>query len=139
MVLFRWLTGVVLCCLAVGQTRVSDKDVEGLMKNLKEDSKKFKSSFDSAIGKSTVRKTSKEKDAKALVSRFAKQTEGMLSHFSDKKKGDTELQAVLRSSDQIDSFMSEVSLDSKTGADWQKVKAELNSLSEAFGLGRSSR
>ena len=139
MILFRWLTGMVLSCLALGQARLSDKDVEALMKNLKEDSKKFKSSFDSAVGKSTVRKTSKEKDGKALVTRFAKQTEGMLNHFRDKKKGDTELQAVLRSSDQIEAFLTEVSMSSNTGADWEKVKAELNALSDAFGLGRSPK
>ena len=138
MALFRWLV-VACCCLAFSQSRMSDKDVEGLMKNLKEDSKKFKSSFDSAIDKSTVRKTSKEKDAKALVSRFVKETDGMLHHFSDKKKGDSELQTVLRSSDQIEAFMSEVPLGSKAGADWQKVKSELNSLSDAFGLGRPSK
>jgi hypothetical protein len=67
----------LLCPLsAYAQERLSDKDVETQMKNLKEDSKKFRSSFNSAIGKSTVRKTSREKDAKALVERFGKIVRG---------------------------------------------------------------
>jgi hypothetical protein len=39
------------------QQRMSDKDIENTMKNLKEDSKRFQSSFNSAISKSTIRKT----------------------------------------------------------------------------------
>jgi len=135
----RLMMTAAWCCLALGQARFSDKDVENLMTNLKDDSKKFRSSFDSAIGTSTVRKTSREKDAKALVSRFVKETEGMLDHFREKKKGDAELQAVLRSADQIDAVMSEVPLGSRAESDWQKVKAELSSLSDAFGVGRSPR
>jgi hypothetical protein len=53
---------------ALAQSRMSDKDIESLMKNLQEDAKKFQSSFNSAV----------QKDAKALVERFTKQTQGMV-------------------------------------------------------------
>jgi len=52
---------------------------------------------DSAIGKSTVRKTSQEKDAKALVKTFAQQTDSMSKVFKDSKKADTSLPGVLDS------------------------------------------
>lgn len=52
---------------ASAQGRMSDKDAESLMKNLTEDAKRFRSAFSSAVGKSTIRETSQEKDAKALV------------------------------------------------------------------------
>ena len=84
------LAGVLVLLLALGalvgiaQTRMSDKDVEDMMKNLNEDAKKLRPNFNSAVGKSTIRKTQQEqeKDAKALVERFQKQTEGMLGTIS---------------------------------------------------------
>jgi hypothetical protein len=40
------------------QSRISDSDLEQRMKNLNSDSKKFQSSFNSSISKSSIRKTS---------------------------------------------------------------------------------
>src|SRR5262245_13845826 len=83
---------LALCCTLVIPSataqRLSDRDVEALLGNLKSDTKKFRSSFNSAVSKSTIRKTSQEKDAKALVERFQKQTESALDEFKDKKKLD---------------------------------------------------
>jgi hypothetical protein len=123
-----------LLCLwtANAQERMSDKDVETQMNNLREDSKKFRSSFNSAVGKSTVRKTSREKDAKALVERFGKDCEGMLNQFKCSKKAVTTLLSVLSAADQIDKFMADVPLDDRTNADWSRVKAELGTLRKAF-------
>ncbi|MEP6535589.1 MAG: hypothetical protein ABJF23_09745 [Bryobacteraceae bacterium] len=135
----RMIAVAIWCCLALAQPRVSDADVERQMVNLKEDAKKFRSSFDSAISKSLAHKTDKEKDGKALVSKFVKQTDTMLDDFRDKRNGDAALQSVLRSSDQIDIVVSEVALGKDTEEAWQKVKAEVSSLSDAFGVGRLSR
>ena len=66
------------------QSRMSDKDVEATMKNLTEDAKSFRSAFDSSVEKSTIRKTSREKDAKAQVKSFEDQTETLLNQFKKK-------------------------------------------------------
>src|SRR5271168_3380819 len=98
-----------LAPLCSAQQRMSDKDVESTMKNLKEDSKRFQSSFYSAVSKSTIRKTSQEKDAKALAKSFQGQTETMLRIFQDKKKADTTLPGVMDSARQIDGILTSVS------------------------------
>jgi len=61
--LLRYCASLILMILpavcphqASAQGRMSDKDVEKVMDNLQEDAKRFRSSFDSAIGKSTIRK-----------------------------------------------------------------------------------
>lgn len=64
--------------------RMSDKDVTTLM-NLTDDAKKFRSSFDSAVKESTVRGTTREKDAKGLVEEFVKQTGELLDQFKSRK------------------------------------------------------
>ena len=119
---------------ACAQERMSDKDIENTMKNLSEDTKKFQSLFNSAVGKSTIRKTSQEKDAKNLVKRFRDQTDGMLRTFGDKQQADASLQSVLNSASQIEKQMSEVSLGGETSTQWSRIKSELTTLSEQFNV-----
>ena len=67
------------------QSRVSDKDVEALMNNLRDDAYSFRARFSDAVKHSTIRKTSREKDANNLVEQFENQTQTMLDNFKHKK------------------------------------------------------
>jgi hypothetical protein len=116
------------------QTRMSDKDVVNMMKNLVQDTKQFQSLFNSAISKSTIRKTSQEKDARATVQLFRNQTGSMLQIFQSKKKADTTLPSVLDSSQKIDKWLADVPLNSSVTTQWAKVKAELATLSDQFNI-----
>jgi hypothetical protein len=60
------------------------------------------------ISESTIRKTTQEKDAKALVTQFQKQTEGMLNEFKSTKKVDSALPLVLDSAAKIEKLKSTV-------------------------------
>jgi hypothetical protein len=120
--------------IATAQSRMSDKDIEHMMKNLKSDSKQFQSFFNSAISKSTIRKTTQEKDAKTLVKNFRNQTEGMLSTFQRQKRADSSLPLVLDSSQKIDKVLADVSLNASVTSQWAKVKSELGTLAEQFNV-----
>lgn len=130
------MTALLLPILAgtiVAQTRVSDKDVEALMKNLNEEVKKFRKSFDVGIGKSSIRKTSREKESKALVERFEQRTEGMLKNFKKNKKAEAEIRLVRDSADKINQLLVEVSLDTQTMSAWKKVWEQLEMVSKSLG------
>jgi hypothetical protein len=140
--------GTVLCLvvclfscvpLVSAQTRMTDKDVVNMMKNLVNDTKQFQSLFNSAISKSTIRKTSQEKDAKATVQSFRNQTVSMLQTFQSKKKADTTLPLVLDSSQKIDKWLADVPLNSSVTTQWGKVKAELSTLSVQFNIPAPAR
>jgi hypothetical protein len=135
------------CCLAVlaglmsvspasvhAQKRVSDRDVEALMKNLKEDSKSFRENLDAALKKSAIRRTSQEKDVRGLVSSFEKQTDSMFSEFKKTKKGDVAVETTISSAQEIQRIIYNLQLDSKTLSEWEKIRAELNRVSSAFGI-----
>jgi len=121
------------------QSRMSDKDVVNMMKNLVQDTKQFQSLFNSAISKSTIRKTSQEKDAKATVQSFRNQAGNMLQVFQSKKKADTTLPSVLDSSQKIDKWLADVPLKSSVTTQWAKVKAELATLSDQFNVPAPAR
>jgi hypothetical protein len=87
---------------AGAQGRLSDKDVQRLMQNLKDDAQPFHKSFAKALKKSTIRKTSQENDATALADTFAKQANTALETFKHQQKADQEVIALVHTAAQID-------------------------------------
>ena len=130
------LTMSLLFCAqrACAQQRMSDKDIENTMRNLTEDSRKFQSLFNSAVGKSTIRKTSQEKEAKNLVKSFRDQTDGMLKTFENKRQAEASLQMVLNSAARIEKQINDISLGGETSTQWSRIKSELATLSEQFNI-----
>ena len=114
--------------------RINDKDMERLMKNLSEDAKSFRSSFNAAVKKSTIRKTSREKDARDLVARFEKETEGMLRTFKRTKQGDATVPLVLRTASQVEHLVYGLHLEGQTTSKWDRVHSELRQVSQGFGI-----
>jgi hypothetical protein len=112
--------------------RLSDKDLESVMSNLKADSKAFRPRFDSAIKKSSIRKTSQAKDAMNLASTFEKQTSTALNEFKKTRKGDS-VPAMLSTAGQIKKFITDLKLDPQTTG-WDKVRTDLIQVSNAFGI-----
>lgn len=135
--------GLLLCVLVLfwypvpalhAQSRVSDRDVEALMRNLKDDSKSFRENFDNALKKSAIRRTSQEKDAKGLVASFEKQTDSMLSEFKKTRKGDVAVESTISNAQDIERLIHGLQLDPKTLAEWDKIRTELQHVSAAFGI-----
>lgn len=116
------------------QSRLSDKDVEALMQNLREDSKNFRPKFESALKNSTIRKTSQEKDAKGLVASFEKQTDSMFKEFKKTKKGDVAVETTLNNAQQIDRLIYSLQFSPQITAQWEKIRTELDNVSNAFGI-----
>jgi len=119
---------------AIAQDRMSDKDVENLMKNLKQDSKTFQSAFNSSISHSTIRKTSQEKDDKATVQLYRNQVDRMLDVFQDKRQANDTLPVVMNTSGQIDEIFKSVQLGESAKSAWKKCKTEMNMLATQFNM-----
>lgn len=124
--------------LSFAQDRLSDSDIANTMKNLIQDAKHFQSSFNAAVSKSAIRKTSQEKDAKNLVKSFRGQSETMLKIFKSRKKADSTLPGVLNTSTQIDTMLSGIALGGSAAADWAKCKSDLVILANAFQMNFTS-
>ena len=121
---------------ALAQQRMSDSDVEKTMGNLKDDAKKFRKTFDSAVDKSTIRKTSAEKDAKALSKRFESETSALHETFKSTKKADA-LPQVLGTADQLQKTAANAGIDTQVSSAWQPVRAELDMLAAEFNVPKS--
>jgi hypothetical protein len=131
-VLFVLMLAMAGVLSAQAQDRLSDKDIANMMNNLKNDAKSFRQTWNHALSKSTIRKTSREKDARALAAQLQSQTEGMQSQFQSNKTADSSLPLVQQTARNIEQVKSEVSLGPTVDAQWTKIRTELDQISQAF-------
>lgn len=138
----RILTAIAFAMIAAlcagtasAQTRLSDKDLTNMMKNLRDDAKTFRSLFNKALSKSTIRKTSQEKDAQATAQQFENNVQAMLDQFNSSKKVDATLPSVMQTATQIEKIKADTPLGPSVNAKWAKVRTELDAISAQFTMG----
>ena len=119
---------------AVAQGRLSDKDLQRLLQNLKDDAQPFRQSFANALKKSTIRKTSKEKDARMLTDSFAKQANSALDAFKHNQKAEQGVTELVNTAAQIDPLVYSLQLDSATTSQWERLRGELHQIAQAYGI-----
>jgi hypothetical protein len=119
---------------AVAQGRLSDKDLQRLMQNLKDDAQPFRQSFANALKKSTIRKTSKEKDARMLADTFAKQANGALETFKHNQKAEQAVTELVNTAGQIDPLVYSLQLNPQTTSQWERLRTELHQIAQTYGI-----
>lgn len=119
---------------ARAQTRVNDKDMAAMMKNLHQDAHSFRPQFDNALHKSTIRRTSRERDARGLSKTFDQQTEKLLHHFRKDRNGENQFRLVSDTAAQIDHIVDTVDLGPEVRSQWQKIRTELHQIAAAYGF-----
>jgi hypothetical protein len=120
--------------LVLAQGRLSDKDLQRLMQNLKDDAQAFHKNFAKALKKSSIRKTSQENDATALADTFAKQANTALESFKHQQKADQEVIALVHTAAQIDPLVYSLQLNPQTTSQWERLRTELHQIAQAFGV-----
>ena len=133
----RWLlVGLLLAvgCGAFAQGRLNDKDLERVMQNLKDDAQPFRQSFDNALKKSSMRKTSQAQDARLLVDTFGKQTSQTLDTFKHGRPADQAVKEMAHTAAQIDPLVYSSQLDTATTGKWEKIRGELHQIAQAYGV-----
>jgi hypothetical protein len=137
----RWLGFLVLLATvmsvgrpAVAQGRLSDKELQRLVQNLKDDAQPFRQSFANALKKSTIPKTGKEKDARMLVDSFAKQANSALEGFKHNQKAEPAVTELVHTAAQFDPLVYSLQLDSATTSQWERLRGELHQIAQAYGI-----
>lgn len=116
------------------QLRINDKDMATLMSNLREDAKNFRSTFDPAVQKSAIRKTSQEKEARNLVDDFEKEIENLLKDFKKTHKGDASVSSLVDSAGKIDRLVYQLGLGTRTTVAWESTRSALHQVAAAYGV-----
>jgi len=133
------LCAALLICNAqaqvVGQPyRLSDKDVERILRRIEQQSDHFRSSLDSALDKSRLNGTHREDDLNRFIKDFYEQTKHLRNRFDKHQSTAPDVEAVLNRAARIDDFMSRNRLSSKAQDDWSTLKSNLDELASAYNV-----
>jgi len=119
----------------VGQPyRISDKEVEKIIKRIEQQSDRFRSSLDSSLDKSRLNGTNREDDINSFVKDYYEQTKKLRDRFDHKHSASADVQNVLERAARIDEFMRRNRLSSRAQDDWSKLKTNLDELSSAYNV-----
>ena len=119
----------------IGQPyRISDKEVEKIIRRIEQQSDRFRSSLDSALDKSRFNGTRREDDINSFIKDFYEQTKRLRHQFDSHKSAAPDVEAVLNRAARIDEFMSRNRLSSKAQDDWSTLKTYLDGLASAYNV-----
>ncbi|HEX7295961.1 MAG TPA: hypothetical protein VF251_09440 [Pyrinomonadaceae bacterium] len=114
--------------------RISDSEVERMIRRIEQQSDRFKSSLDSALDKSRLNGTNREDNINSFVQDYYEQTKTLRDHFDRKHSASADVTAVLEKAARIDDFMQRNRLSSRAQEEWSKLKINLDALSAAYNV-----
>ncbi|HEV2835731.1 MAG TPA: hypothetical protein VGW58_10460 [Pyrinomonadaceae bacterium] len=119
----------------IGQPyRLSDKEVERIIRRIEQQSDHFRSSVDSALDKSRFNGSNREDDINSFIKDFYEQTKRMRDRFDKHQSTSPDVEAVLDRAARIDDFMRRNRLSSKAQDDWSTLKNSLDELASAYNV-----
>jgi hypothetical protein len=119
----------------IGQPyRVSDKDVERILRRIEQQSDHFRSSLDSALDRSRFNGSNREDNINKSIKDFYEQTKRLRDRFDNHKSTSPDVEAVLDRAARIDDFMRRNRLSSKAQDDWSTLKSNLDELASAYNV-----
>jgi hypothetical protein len=114
--------------------RLSDKDVEKIIKRIEQQSDRFRSSLDSALDKSRFNGSSREDDINQFVKDFYQETKNLRDRFDHHQSTAPDVQSVLDRAARIDDFMRRYRLSPRAQEDWSTLKNNLDELAAAYNV-----
>ena len=114
--------------------RLSDKDVEKIIKRIEQQSDRFRSSLDSALDKSRFNGTNREDDINSFVKDFYQETKKLRDHFDSHKSSSPDVELVLQRAGRIDDFTRRYPSSPRAQEDWSTLKSYLDELAAAYNV-----
>lgn len=119
----------------VGQPyRLSDKDVERIIKRIEQQSDRFRSSLDNALDRSRFNGTNREDDINSFIKDYYEQTKRLRDRFDKHNSATGDVEAVLDRAARIDDFMRRNRLSPKSQDEWSRLKSNLDELASAYNV-----
>ena len=115
--------------------RISDKEVEQIIRRIEKQSDRFRSALDAALDKSRLDGTRREDDINAFVKDFYAETKTLHDHFDQHKSTGADVQSVLERGSRIDEFMRRARLKKKNvEREWSDLKMNLDELARIYSV-----
>ncbi len=131
----QWGGGPIGAPVSEQPFRISDKEVEQVIRRIEKQSDKFRSALDSALDKSRLDGTRSEDDINTFVKNFYEETKKLRDHFNDHKSTSADVQLVLDRASQVDQFMRRNRLRKRDAEkEWSSLKVNLGELARVYNV-----
>src|ERR1051326_878213 len=114
--------------------RLTDREIEDILRRIERQSDRFKGSLDSALDHSRLDNTRREDNVNEFVKQFDDEVKRLHDRFNDHKSVAADVQWVLDRAARIDEFMTRNRLDRRAEEDWAALRANLDELSQAYAV-----
>jgi hypothetical protein len=115
--------------------RVTDREVERILRAIEQQSDRFRSALDSSLDRSRLDGSREEDDINRFVKEFYEQTKTLRDHFDDHKSTSADVQSVLDRAASIDSFLRRNRLrDDKAAREWEQLRGNLDELAQVYNV-----
>ena len=114
--------------------RMSDNQVEQIIKNVESRSDVFRRSFDAALDRSRLNGTYTEDEVNNRVKAFEDATNELRSRFNGRNAAASDVENVLNRAASIDQFMRSNLQQRRVQGDWSLLKADLQRLARAYNV-----
>jgi hypothetical protein len=115
--------------------RVSDREMETILKRIEQQSDRFRSALDSSLDKSRFDGSRQEDDINRFVKEFYQDTKKLRDHFDHHKSTSADVQSVLDRAASIDSFMRRNRLrKDKPLREWTQLRGNLDELAQVYNV-----
>ena len=115
--------------------RVTDREVETILKRIEQQSDRFRSALDSSLDKSRFNGSREEDDINHFVKQFYEETKKLREHFDHHKSTSADVQSVLDRASSIDSFMRRNRLrKDKPLREWTQLRGNLDELAQVYNV-----
>lgn len=114
--------------------RLSEREMKDLLSRIDKQSEVFRGSLKRAMNHSRLDDTKAEDRINDFVKEFTEATERLKHRYSDKRTASSDVEEVLNRAARIDDFMTRHQLSPKAESDWAALRANLDSLAEAYNV-----
>jgi cell division septum initiation protein DivIVA len=115
--------------------RVTDREVERILRRIEQQSDRFRSALNSSLDKSRFNGTREEDDINRFVKEFYERTKTLRDHFDHHKSTSADVQDVLDRAASIDSFLRRNPLRRNNAVrEWERLRGDLDELAQVYNV-----
>ncbi|MBA2503637.1 MAG: hypothetical protein H0V27_12235 [Pyrinomonadaceae bacterium] len=120
-------------------SRVSDQQVQNVLRRLETDTDRYRESLDEGLDRSRYDGSRTEDDIVSFVRNFEEATDRLKDRFNNRRSVAGDVEEVLERAAVIDDFMRRNRLTARAERDWRIVRQDLNQLARAYGVAPNFR
>lgn len=115
-----------------GDRRSYNGQVQQLVNNIERNANRFRSSLDQALDRSRLDGSNREDQINQYVKNFESATNRLRDRYNDRQAATADVQQVLTSAYQINTFMQRRRLGGQAESDWAILRRDLNELERVY-------